>query len=95
MQALKNPSYLQSSATFLLFFASWGIWWSFFQIWLTNEEQGLGFSGTQVGTLYSINSIGTLVVMFFYGTTQDRLGLKKNLAVLASVIMALTGPFMI
>ena len=95
MQALKNPSYLQSSATFLLFFASWGIWWSFFQIWLTNEEQGLGFSGTQVGTLYSINSIGTLVVMLFYGTTQDRLGLKKNLAVLASVIMALIGPFMI
>ena len=95
MQALKNPSYLQSSTTFLLFFASWGIWWSFFQIWLTNEEKGLGFSGAQVGTLYSINSIGTLVVMLFYGTTQDRLGLKRNLAIIASSIMALTGPFMI
>lgn len=95
MQALKNPSYLQSSTTFLLFFASWGIWWSFFQIWLTNEEKGLGFSGAQVGTLYSINSIGTLIVMLFYGTTQDRLGLKRNLAIIASSIMALTGPFMI
>lgn len=95
MQALKNPSYLQSSTTFLLFFASWGIWWSFFQIWLTNEERGLGFSGAQVGTLYSINSIGTLIVMLFYGMTQDRLGLKRNLAILASSIMALTGPFMI
>lgn len=95
MQALKNPSYLQSSTTFLLFFASWGIWWSFFQIWLTNEEKGLGFSGAQVGTLYSINSIGTLVVMLFYGTTQDRLGLKRNLSIIASSIMALTGPFMI
>ncbi|GGH65631.1 MFS transporter [Rothia aerolata] len=95
MKALKNPSYLQSSVTFLLFFMSWGIWWSFFQIWLTNEENGLGFSGAQVGTLYSINSVGTLVIMLFYGTFQDRLGLKRNLAVLASVIMALTGPFMV
>lgn len=95
MQALKNPSYLQSSTTFLLFFASWGIWWSFFQIWLTNEEQGLGFSGAQVGTLYSVNSIGTLIIMLFYGTTQDRLGLKRNLAIFASAIMALIGPFMI
>lgn len=95
MKALKNPSYLQSSVTFLLFFASWGIWWSFFQIWLTNEERGLGFSGTQVGTLYSINSIGTLVIMLFYGTMQDRLGLKRNLAILASSIMALTGPFIV
>lgn len=95
MKALKNPSYLQSSTTFLLFFASWGIWWSFFQIWLTNEERGLGFSGAQVGTLYSVNSIGTLIIMLFYGTTQDRLGLKRNLAIFASAIMALIGPFMI
>ena len=34
-QQLKNPAYQQSSLTLLLFFASWGVWWSFFQIWLT------------------------------------------------------------
>jgi len=38
---LKNPTYLQSSFSMLLFFASWGIWWSFFQIWLTSESAGL------------------------------------------------------
>ncbi len=26
LRELKNPSYLQSSTTMLLFFASWGIW---------------------------------------------------------------------
>lgn len=34
----KNPIYLQSSFSMLLFFASWGIWWSFFQIWLDRKS---------------------------------------------------------
>ena len=57
LRELKNPSYLQSSTTMLLFFASWGIWWSFFQLWLTSEHNGLGLSGSAVGTIFSINSI--------------------------------------
>ena len=92
-QSLKNGAYLQSSATLLLFFASWGIWWSFFQIWLTNEEHGLGLNGSEVGTVYSVNSLATLVIMFFYGTIQDKLGLKRTLVIIASVAMALVAPF--
>jgi len=92
---LKNGAYLQSSATLLLFFASWGIWWSFFQIWLTNKETGLGLNGEQVGTVYSANSFATLVVMFFYGTIQDKLGLKRTLTILASAVMACIAPFVI
>lgn len=42
----KNPFYVSNSINILLFFAGWGIWWSFFQIWLTTKE---GFSGAQVG----------------------------------------------
>lgn len=42
-KALSNPFYLNNSIMILLFFVSWGIWWSFFQIWLTNS---LGFSGS-------------------------------------------------
>lgn len=48
----KNPFYLSYSTNILLFFAGWGIWWSFFQIWLTTKE---GFSGAQVGVIYSFN----------------------------------------
>lgn len=95
MKALKNPSYLQQSVTFLLFFASWGIWWSFFQIWLTNKDNGLGFDGSQVGTIYSINSVGTLIIMLMYGTLQDRLGIRKNLALFTAIIQALVGPFFV
>lgn len=95
MKALKNTSYLQNSITFLLFFASWGIWWSFFQIWLTDTTHGLGFNGTQVGTLYSINSVATLIIMMFYGTMQDKLGIRRHLAIFAGILQALIGPFMI
>lgn len=74
----KSPSYLQSSTTMFLFFASWGIWWSFFQLWLTSDNQGLGLTGTQVGTIFSINSIASLILMFIYGTVQDKLFIKRT-----------------
>ena len=94
-QALHNRSYRHASLTMLTFFASWGIWWSFFQIWLTNEKTGLGLHGSEVGTIYSANSAATLVVMLLYGTAQDRLGLRRHLVITASVLMSMTGPFFI
>ena len=32
----RNPFFRASSIEILMFFAGWGIWWSFFQIWLTS-----------------------------------------------------------
>ena len=85
----KNPSYLQSSFGIFLFFCSWGIWWSFFQRWLNS----MGLTGAEVGTIYSINSLATLVLMFCYGLIQDNLGLKRHLVLAISTIAALVGPF--
>ena len=85
----KNPSYLQSSFGIFLFFCSWGIWWSFFQRWLNS----MGLNGAEVGTIYSINSLATLVLMFCYGLIQDNLGLKRHLVLVISAIAALVGPF--
>ena len=69
---------------------AWGIWWSFFQIWLTNY---LHFSGSQVGTIYSFNSAITLVLMFIYGAIQDRLGIKRTLLGVCAFLEMLLGPF--
>ena len=33
-----NPFYMSNSLMILLFFTGWGIWWSFFQIWLTTNQ---------------------------------------------------------
>lgn len=95
IQPFKNKSYLQSSFTFLLFFASWSIWWSFFQIWLTSEKNGLGLSGSEVGTIYSANSLTTLILMFIYGIIQDRLVIKRTLLIFCSTMSTLVGPFFI
>lgn len=95
LRELKNPSYLQSSTTMLLFFASWGIWWSFFQLWLTSEHNGLGLSGSAVGTIFSINSIASLVLMFLYGTIQDKLFIKRDLLIFNAILATLTAPFFI
>ncbi|WP_019203547.1 MFS transporter [Tsukamurella sp. 1534] len=96
-RALRNRAYLHSSVSFLLFFASWGIWWSFFSPWLLKspEEGGLGLTGAEQGTVYSTNSVAALIVMFLYGTVQDKLGLRRHLVILASVAMAGVGPFFI
>ncbi len=88
----KNGAYLQSSATLFIFFASWGIWWSFFSTWL---DKSLGLNGGEIGTVYSVNSLTTIAVMFFYGMTQDRLGLKRHLVILSSAVMASLAPFVI
>ncbi|MEQ7215774.1 MFS transporter [Enterococcus asini] len=94
LKILKNQSYLQSSFTMLLFFASWGIWWSFFQLWLTSEN-GLGLSGTEVGTIFSVNSVVSLVLMFLYGTIQDKLFIKRTLLIFNAVLATLIAPFFI
>lgn len=62
-----NPAYRFGSATIFLFFAAWGIWWSFYQIWLTSEAGGLQLNGAQVGTVYAIQGAITMALMLVYG----------------------------
>lgn len=85
-----NPFYMSNSLMILLFFTGWGIWWSFFQICLTTKQ---GFSGTQVGTIYSFNSAITLILMLVYGSLQDKLGIKKNLLIFCVSCEVFLGPF--
>ena len=90
LKAFANPFYRASSAEILLFFAGWGIWWSFFQIWLTSTQ---GFSGSQIGTIYSFGSAVSLLLMFVYGSIQDKLGLKKYLMYFQVGCQVLLAPF--
>ncbi|RSX54331.1 galactoside permease [Bifidobacterium goeldii] len=87
--AWRNPSYLESSFGIFMFFCSWGVWWSFFRIWL----ESLQLSDTEIGTIYAINSTATMIIMFAYGAIQDQLGIKRNLVIVTSIIAALVGPF--
>ena len=90
IKSLFNPFYRKSSLEILLFFAGWGIWWSFFQIWLTTNQ---GFTGAQVGIIYSFGSAMALVLMFVYGSIQDKLGVKKKLLIILVICEIFLAPF--
>ena len=90
LKAFSNPFYRTSALEILLFFAGGGIWWSFFQIWLTTKQ---GFTGAQVGTIYSFGCAVSLVLMFVYGSIQDKLGMKKTLLRFFITCQIFVGPF--
>ncbi|RIO80857.1 hypothetical protein BUZ11_12885 [Staphylococcus gallinarum] len=54
LKSFKNQSYIKNALIMFLFFASWGIWWSFFQIWLSSKAHGLGLSNTQIGIIFPL-----------------------------------------
>jgi OHS family lactose permease-like MFS transporter len=90
LQAFGNPFYRMGSLQMLMFFAGWGIRWSFFQIWLTTKQ---GFSGAQVGTIFSFGSAAALMLMFVYGSIQDKLGMKRNLLIALIACQVFLAPF--
>lgn len=90
LQAFGNPFYRMGSLQIMLFFGGWGIWWSFFQIWLTTKQ---GFSGAQVGTIFSFGSAAALMLMFVYGSIQDKLGMKRNLLIALIACQVFLAPF--
>jgi len=87
-----NKNYLFSSSYLFFFFAAWSLWWSFYAIWLKNN---IGVSGSDLGTIYSINQFTSITFMILYGVIQDKLGIRKHLMWIISIILIATGPFLI
>lgn len=55
----------------------------------------LGLTGSQTGTVFSINSFLSLIFMLLYGVIQDKIGTKKHLIWFQSIFLIGTGPFII
>lgn len=87
-----NKNYVFSSSYLFFFFGAWSIWWSFYAIWLKND---IGVSGSDLGTIYSINQFTSITFMILYGVIQDKLGIRKHLMWIVSFILIATGPFLI
>lgn len=87
-----NKHYVFSSSYLFFFFAAWSLWWSFYAIWLKNN---IGISGSDLGTIYSINQFTSITFMILYGVIQDKLGIRKHLMWIISFILIATGPFLI
>ncbi|WP_250187193.1 MFS transporter, partial [Escherichia coli] len=53
----RNAYYRFASSYSFLFFISWSLWWSLYAIWLKGH---LGLTGTELGTLYSVNGFAPI-----------------------------------
>ncbi|MEX3022458.1 oligosaccharide MFS transporter [Kluyvera sp. STS39-E] len=87
-----NKNYCCASGYLLFFFGAWSLWWSFYAIWLKTK---IGLTGTELGLLYSVNQFFSMLFMIGYGIIQDKLGIKKTLIWLMSIVLVLSGPFLI
>jgi OHS family lactose permease-like MFS transporter len=89
---MKNSLYWKLSAFFFAFFFCWLVFFAFMPIWF---KQILHLSGTEIGTIYSVNAIFTMMLQPCYGYISDRIGLKKTLLYFITGMVSLTGPFFI
>lgn len=89
---LSNRKYCGASGYLLFFFGAWSLWWSFYAIWLKTK---IGLTGEELGLLYSVNQFFSMIFMIGYGVLQDKLGIKKTLVWLMSIVLVLSGPFLV
>lgn len=87
-----NKLYWKLSSFFFLFFLSIASIFTFFAIWL---GQSLNLSGAQTGIVFSVNAVFTMLFQPLYGYISDKLGLRKNLLYFISILVILSGPFLI
>lgn len=87
-----NKLYWKLSSFFFLFFLSIAFILTFFVIWL---GQNLNLSGVQIGILFSVNGVFTMIFQPIYGYISDKLGLRKNLLYFISTLVIFSGPFLI
>ncbi|MGM0947907.1 MAG: MFS transporter [Bacillota bacterium] len=84
--------YWKLSAYLFFFFFTWSSSYSLFAIWLGQEVK---LNGSATGIIFSVNAIFTLCMQPLYGFISDKLGLKKNILFMISVLIVFTGPFYI
>lgn len=88
----KNINYWFSSSYSMVYYAAGSLVFSFYAIWLSEK---IGLTAKQTGIVYSFNYFIALIIMFFYGVTQDKLVLRKNLVWFQSIIITGSAPFLI
>ncbi|KAF1679531.1 MFS transporter [Bacillus sp. SKDU12] len=84
--------YWKLSAYLFFFFFTWSSSYSLFAIWLGQEVK---LNGSATGIIFSVNALFTLCMQPLYGFISDKLGLKKNILFIISILIVFTGPFYI
>lgn len=89
---MKKLIYWKVSAFCYLYFFSLWVFYAFLPIWLS---QKLNLTGMQIGMIFGVNSILCMAVQPIYGYVSDKIGMKRYLLAIITLLIALTGPFFV
>ena len=89
VQSLKRGIFWNFGGLYFFYFAVWQLVFTFLTMWLKGPAH---MDTSTSGVVFSVMSIGALVLQPIYGPLQDRLGLKKHLFYFVIVCMLFIGP---
>ena len=89
--SLHNKNYWVFSLYFFLYFFIMGAYFPFFPVWL----KMVGLDQASTGYVFSFISLFALVFQPIFGLISDKLGLKKHLLWIITLLLVLFGPFFI
>ncbi|OCF93399.1 galactoside permease [Gilliamella sp. wkB7] len=89
--SLYNKNYWVFSLYFFLYFFIMGAYFPFFPVWL----KMVGLDQASTGYVFSFISLFALVFQPIFGLISDKLGLKKHLLWIITLLLVLFGPFFI
>lgn len=92
MSLLKNPRYIEAVSYSIFFYAALSFATTFYAIWLSSK---INLTASQTGFVYALNAFVALFFMVIYGLGQDRLGVRKLLLWVQSIVILGCGPFFI
>ncbi|MNB98335.1 Lactose permease [compost metagenome] len=84
--------YWQLSAYFFFFQLTWAAGYSLFAIWL---GEVIGLDSVHIALILSVNAIFALSFKILYGYVMDKVGLRKHVLWIITVMTVLVGPFFI
>ncbi|KNC12101.1 MFS sugar transporter [Klebsiella sp. RIT-PI-d] len=89
----KNRSeYYKISAFIFIYFFTWSASIGLLAIWL---GQKANLSGTEIGTVFAVNGVFSVILKPIYGYILDKIGMSKYLLYFVVVMSALMAPFFI
>ncbi|MDU2939178.1 oligosaccharide MFS transporter [Superficieibacter sp. 1612_C1] len=87
-----RAEYYKISSFIFLYFFTWSASIGLLAIWL---GQKANLSGTEIGTVFAVNGIFSVILKPIYGYILDKIGMSKYLLYFVVIISALMAPFFI
>lgn len=79
------------ASQYFFYFGVMGIFLSYFNLYCRH----LGFTGFQIGALYAIRTLATLVFPLFWGALADRFSIRKPIYIFCNIVSTIVWAFLL